>query len=137
MKKKIIITLFIILAIIIGCCYPVYKNHLLGNELVKNDYTQDYPWYIKNTSNGDIYVYFLTYEFFGHGEAKLLPFDTNTEIRYDGNYITYNQLSCKMKRDNDKYKLSSDATDICIDDQPSQENINKLITEYNNINDIY
>jgi len=132
MKKKLIVPVIILIVVVVCVCFPLYKKQHISKGLIENGFSDTYPWYVKYDTSGDIFSYYLPYEIIGHGQIKLLPRSTNIEITYDGRDISYYQFSCELKKNND-YQLPTDASDTCIDNQPSGVDINKLITEYEKV----
>jgi hypothetical protein len=141
--KKVLVPLVVILIIMVVALVPIIQNIKLSNSLLDNGY--DSPagsnnifssWYSKSDGEDYLFSYYLDYSLLGSGVSFYTRSSDEVQLRYDGKTIRFDRSACQMVKENDEFIMADDSSTNCKRIQPSDELVNKVVSEYNVINNI-
>jgi hypothetical protein len=90
--------------------------------------------YSKYDGDVGLHSYYLRYSFIDNGTMSYTRSSDYFEVDYNGKTIIFNRSSCEMVKEQDKFVMKEDSSATCIKDTPSDDLINKVVEEYDKIN---
>ena len=138
--KKVLVPLAVILIIMVVALVPIIQNIRLSNSLLKNGYVSSDVLLSSSYSKSDgeefLFSYYIDYSLLGSGVLSYTRNSDEMELDYDGKTIKFHRSACEMVKENDEFIMADDSSANCKRMKPSDEFMNKVVGEYNVINNI-